>query len=69
MAAERLHTSVENVLFLDDNLDADKTAKAAGMMVCGVYDASSEAYAEQIKAVADFYVYDFGELLTLQKTP
>jgi len=61
-AAQRLHTQVDQVLFLDDNLDADRTAKSAGMLVCGVYDPSSEDYTEQIKAAADFYIYDFREL-------
>ena len=63
--AEKLGTTVENVLFLDDNLHADLTAKAAGMQVCGVYDDSSKEYAEQIKAITDHYIYDFAELLTL----
>lgn len=62
MAAERMGTTVEKVLFLDDNLEADKTAKSAGMMVCGVYDAASESYIEQMKAIDDFYIYDFSEL-------
>lgn len=65
MAAERLQTSVDRVLFLDDNLNADTTAKAAGMPVCGVYDDSSEDYVNQIKAVTDYYIYDFQELLDL----
>ncbi len=65
MAAQKLNTSVQNVLFLDDNLDADTTAKAAGMNVCGVYDESSADYVDQIKSVADFYIYDFKELLNL----
>ncbi len=65
-AAQRLHTSVENVLFLDDNPDADATAKSAGMLVCGVYDDSSKDYVDQMKAVTDFYIYDFRELLELE---
>ena len=65
MAAERMGTTVEKVLFLDDNLDADKTAKSAGMMVCGVYDAASDNYVNQMKAITDFYIYDFTELLDL----
>lgn len=65
MAAERLQTSVDRVLFLDDNLNADTTAKAAGMPVCGVYDDSSKDYVDQIKAVTDYYIYDFQELLDL----
>ena len=62
-AAHQLHTPVEQVLFLDDNLNADITAKSAGMAVCGVYDPSSEEYAEQMRAAADFYIRDFRELL------
>lgn len=62
MAAERLHTTVDKVLFLDDNLDADKTAKSAGMLVCGVYDDSSKDYVDQIKSATDYYIFDFKEL-------
>lgn len=65
MAAERMGTRVEKVLFLDDNLSADQTAKKAGMKVGGVYDASSDDYTEQIKAATDFYIYEFSELLTI----
>ena len=68
MAAERLQTSVDRVLFLDDNLNADTTAKAAGMPVCGVYDDSSKDYVDQIKAVTDYYIYDFQELLDLESS-
>lgn len=64
MAAKKLNKSVEDVWFLDDNLSADTTAKAAGMKVCGVWDDSSKDYTEQIKAVADKYIYDFSELLS-----
>ena len=64
-AAEKMNTPVENVLFLDDNLNADQTAKAAGMQVCGVYDKSSKDYVDQMKAATDFYIYDFQELLDL----
>lgn len=62
MAAQRLGFPVEEVLFLDDNLDADKTAKKAGMAVCGVYDDSSRDYVAQIRAAADHYIFDFSEL-------
>ena len=65
MAAQRMGTTVDQVLFLDDNLDADKTAKAAGMKVCGVYDATSENDIAQMKAETDFYIYRFSELLDL----
>ena len=62
MAAEKMGTTVEKVLFLDDNYNADKTAKSAGMKVCGVYDDSSAEYTEEIKGVSDFYINDFIEL-------
>ena len=65
MVAERLHSSVGNILFLDDNFNADETAKSTGMAVCGVYDDSSEEYVDDIKGVADYYIYDFSELLDL----
>ncbi len=55
----------KDILFVDDNLDALKTAKAAGMTTCGIYDLSSDGYTQQIKEAADFYVYDFKELLEL----
>ena len=65
MAAKKLNKKVDEVLFLDDNLNADKTAKTAGMKVCGVYDDSSKDYTDEIKAAADHYIYDFSELLSL----
>ncbi len=65
MAAKKMNRPVEDILFLDDNLNADLTAKAAGMKVCGVYDKSSDDYVDQMKAVTDFYIYDFKELLDL----
>ena len=62
-AAKRLGRRVEDVIFLDDNYNADKTAKEAGMQVIGVYDESSREYAAEIRAVADRYIVDFTELL------
>lgn len=64
MAAEKIGVPVNEVLFLDDNFNADKTAKEAGMQVCGVYDDSSKEYEDEIRSIADFYIYDFTELLS-----
>lgn len=63
MAAERMGVSISDVVFLDDNLDANETAKRAGCTVIGVFDESSAEYAEQIKKIADGYIYRFSELL------
>ena len=65
-AAEKMGAQVREVLFLDDNLNADKTAKAAGMKVCGVYDDSSRNLEKEIKAATDFYIHDFSELLSIE---
>ena len=65
-AAKRIGMPIDQILFLDDNLNADKTAKAAGMRVCGVFDPSSEDYVEEIKAATDHYIYDFSELCDLK---
>lgn len=65
MAAEKIGERVENILFLDDNLNADVTAKKAGMKVCGVYDKSSDEYTEEIKEATDYYIYNFSELLEI----
>ncbi len=65
-AAEKIGENIENILFLDDNLNADLTAKKAGMTVCGVYDDSSKEYTEEIKAATDYYIDDFSELLNLK---
>ena len=46
MAARQIGRPVEEIIFLDDNLGADRTAKAAGMLVCGVYDDFSREYTQ-----------------------
>ncbi len=63
MAAEKLGKPVSEVIFLDDNYNADKTAKEAGMQVWGVYDATSEEYIDEIKSITDRYITDFSEML------
>ena len=64
-AAKRLGKSPADIIFVDDNLGADKTAKAAGMRVFGIYDESSKEYIDEMKNATDAYVYDFSELLDL----
>ena len=66
LVAKKLNADVKDVLFLDDNLNADMTAKSAGMKVCGVFDESSAEYVNQMKSICDFYIYDFNELLNIK---
>ena len=61
-AAERIGTSVDNVTFLDDNLNADMTAVSAGMKVIGVYDDTSREAEAQIRASTHGYIRTFAEL-------
>lgn len=65
MAACGMGYPTEEVLFLDDNLNACQTAKRAGMKVCGVQDDSSKEYAREIKTVSDYYIDDFSQLLEI----
>lgn len=65
MAASKIGKQIEEILFLDDNYNADRAASNAGMKVCGVYDKSSEEYTDDIKDISDYYIYDFSELLNL----
>ena len=62
-AAKRLGVTVHDCIMADDNLNVLKTAKQAGMGVIGVYDESSKDVVEEMKAVADKFVYDLSELL------
>ena len=62
-AARLMGCEVGEVIFLDDNPGADRTAKAAGMQVIGVYDDTSAEYVEEMKSICDGYVYKLGELL------
>ena len=65
MAAARIGRPVGDILFLDDNFNADKTAALAGMRVCGVFDPSSKDYTDEIKSVSHHYITDFSEILSL----
>ena len=64
-AAEKIGENVEDIIFFDDNLFADLTAKSVGMKVCGVYDDSSKEYIDDMKKQTDYYINDFSELLEL----
>ena len=58
-----LGTPLENTLFFDDNLLALTTATAAGMLSVGVYDESSAADEEAIRAVTVRYLRGWDDLL------
>lgn len=66
IAAARMGTEVEKILFLDDNLGACTAAKSAGARVCGVFDPTSEGYEAQMRQSLDGYIRSFDELLSLK---
>ena len=63
MAAEKIGAPVDRVIFVDDNIGAVRTAKAAGMRSYAIYDASSEDYKEELRAVSDRYITLLCELI------
>ena len=63
MAAEKIGVAASDIIFLDDNYNADKTAKSAGMIVYGVYDPSSAEFEEEIRSITDKYIHNFKELI------
>ena len=60
--AQALHKELADCIFLDDNIGSVSTGKKAGMQTVAVYDQSSEDMVDQMKAVADRYIYSFAEL-------
>ena len=64
-AAEKIGESVENIIFVDDNVNAVRTAKEGGMVSFGIYDKSSEDSIEEMKNIADKYIVKFDELLLI----
>ncbi len=63
--AERLGTTAENCVFLDDNINALTVAKQSGMRVVGVYDQSSDGMQAEIADISDGYIYVMEELLKI----
>ena len=63
--AEKLGKKTSEVLFLDDNIFANQTAKRANMKSCGVYDKSSSDMVDKMKQACDFYIFDFAELVDI----
>lgn len=58
-----LGKKVEDVIFVDDNVNAVVSAKKAGMKAIGIFDESGKEYVEEMKSIADGYVCKFEEIL------
>lgn len=57
-AAEYMGTYKEDTYVFEDGVYAVKTASNAGFMTVGIYDDSSDESWEEMKAAADFTMYD-----------
>lgn len=62
LAAAKVKTPPERCIAFEDVLSAAKSAKKAGMYVCGVYDERSRHYTEELRALCDMYITGFNEL-------
>lgn len=62
-AARRIGVDPADVIFVDDNVNAVRTAKDGGMISYGIYDDSSRDFVEQMKDVSDRYLMTLDELL------
>ena len=63
MAAEKIGRDVSEIIFVDDNINAVKTAKAAGMISYGIFDPSSSDFVEEMKNESDRYITLLSELI------
>lgn len=52
----------EECIFLDDNIEAVRAAKAAGLHAYGIYDESAKDFTEEMRKVAERYITSFSEL-------
>jgi beta-phosphoglucomutase-like phosphatase (HAD superfamily) len=59
LAAKKLGVPPCDCVVFEDILAAVKTAKSAGMKVCGVYDSAAANDWEQIKETADYAITDW----------
>ena len=63
LASERMGVPVDQIVFVDDNVNAVRTAKLSGMVSYGIYDSSSLEFVAEMKASADRYIEIFSDLL------
>lgn len=60
--AEKLNCNISDLIFVDDNVHALKTAKRAGVYSIGVHDNASNDYVDEIKKITDKYVLSLNQL-------
>ena len=63
LAAQQMGSNVENVIFVDDNVNAVRTAKQGGMISYGIYDDSASEYVDEMREIAHRYLKLLSDLL------
>lgn len=61
--ANELKVMPQRCLVFEDIVHGIMAGKAAGMKVCAVYDEASMQQDEEKKELADYYIFDYGELV------
>ena len=61
--AEKMGLQAEECIVFEDILKGVQGAKKGNFTVAAMYDKHSESNAEEIKALADYYIYDFKEMI------
>ena len=61
--AKRLAVAPQDCLVFEDIIEGIQAGKAAGMKVCAVHDRYSEYQDARKRQLADYYTYDFRELI------
>ena len=63
LAAERMGLKAQDCIVFEDIIEGVRGAKKGNFTVCGVYDKSSAEDEDEIRAIADYYIKSFTELL------
>lgn len=64
--AELIGAAPSDIIFVDDNYNADMTARSAGMRVYGIYDPSSAEYESDMRRDCDAYLENISDILDLK---
>lgn len=63
-AASRMGVRVKDVIFVDDNVNAVRTAAEAGVHSYGIYDPSSDDFVAEMRAASERYLHTLHDLLS-----
>lgn len=64
-AAIMMKSQISNTYVFEDALYAVRSAKEGGFKVVGIADKSFEHNEEEIKEIADYFIYDYDELMDM----